>query len=584
MTKQLRQIKFEHFLYALAFVLALGIRVLNLGKVPLSDYEAGWALQSWHAVQGDLVDIGPNPAYFSLTTLVVYLLESSNALARFWPAVVGSLIVLLPYGFRRWLGCEPALIMAFGLALDPGMVAISRLAGGPMLAIGFSGLALVFLYAGKPAWAGIFGGLGLISGPSVFGGLVGFLIAYGVARLAGLTPSWAEEPTSYPGESSKAGLRTGLIYSAVTILLASTLFLRFPNGLGALGSSLMEYLRGWIDPSPVPAFQPILAVIFYQPLALVFGVVAAVHGWLRGDLKARWLSLWVLVILIITLFYPGRMVSDAAWAMIPLWALAAFELARHLKISQNPLESFGQAAIIFVLGVLFWLTSLNPVQGNLTWLILVVVPVLGVLTIVLVGLGWSWDAARCGGMWGLGLILGVFVLAALFGVSQVRPNSARELWSPSPGTVQAGLLEQTLGELAIVQNGRDDWIEIVSLVQAPSLQWTLRNYANVSYVSTLNPEILASVIITPGDSSDLSQTMAYRGQDFVWAEYPDWSGPLPPQWWQWVTTRQAPIRHENIVLWARSDLFPEQPVQGNDVPGLAPSENDEGSPSEESIE
>jgi hypothetical protein len=584
MTKQLRQIKLEQFLYALAFVLALGLRVLNLGKAPLSDYEAGWALQSWHAAQGQLVDIGPNPAYFSLTTLLFYLLKSSNTLARFWPTLVGSLVVFLPYGFRRWLGREPALIMAFGLALDPGMVALSRLAGGPMLAIGFSGLALVFLYARKPAWAGIFGGLGLISGPSVFGGLTGFLIAYGVARLARFTPSWAEEPNSNPGESSQVGLRTSLIYGAVTVLLASTLFLHFPNGLGALGSSVMEYLRGWIDPSPVPAFQPILAAISYQPLALVFGMVTVVRGWLCGDRKVRWLSLWVFVVFILSLVYPGRTVYDIAWALIPLWALAAIELARYLRIPLDTLEAFGQAAIIFVLGVLFWLTSLNPLQGEYTWLILVIVPILGVATIGLIGMGWSWEAARFGGMWGLSLILMIFVLATMFGVSQVRPNRAQELWSPSPGTVQAGLLQQTLGELAIIQNGRDDWIDIVSLVQAPSLQWTLRNYSSVTYISTLDPAILASVIITPGSSPDLSQTMAYRGQDFVWAEYPDWLGPLPPQWWQWLTTRQAPIRHENIVLWARSDLFPEGPAQGNDASGLTPSENDEGLPGEESIE
>jgi hypothetical protein len=508
MTKQIRQVNIEHFLYALAFGLALGLRLLNLGDAPLSDFEAGWAIQSWNAVQGEPVAIGPNPAYFALTTLVFYLFGSSNALARLWPALVGGLVVLAPFGFRRWSGREAALIMAFGLALDPGMVALSRLAGGPMLAIGFGAIALAFIYSRKPAWSGIFGGLALISGPSVYHGLIGFLIAYGVARLAGLRPEWGVGPSQKPAVSLKNQIPTVLTFGVLTILMVSTLFTRFPNGLGAWGGSLVDYFQGWLRPSGVPVVQPILAVVTYQPLALILAFIAAVRGWARGENKIRWLSVWVLVVLLSSLSYPGRVVYDAAWTLLPLWALAAVELARYLKLPQPSTAAYGQAGIIFVLGALFWLISLYPDSSNSTWLILVVVPVLVVLTTILVGLGWSWEAARSGLIWGLSAVFGIYVLAAMFGASQVVPNSPRELWTPSPGIEQAAMLESTLQELAIIQNGREDSIQIVSLVDAQSLKWALRDFSEVTYISTLDPNHLPSVIITLEDGSDLSQTMA----------------------------------------------------------------------------
>jgi len=102
-----------------------------------------------------------------LTGLLFFLFGDSNAIARLWPALAGSLLVLLPWTFRGYLARYPAgriagLVLAFGLALDPGLVAASRLAGGPMLAAGFGLLALGFAYDRRSLPFGILGGLALI--------------------------------------------------------------------------------------------------------------------------------------------------------------------------------------------------------------------------------------------------------------------------------------------------------------------------------------------------------------------------------------------------------------------------------------
>ncbi|MBU0510199.1 MAG: hypothetical protein KJ638_00665, partial [Chloroflexi bacterium] len=302
----------EHLLYFLAFTLALSLRLLNLGQAPLSDFEAGWALQAWEAARGGFAAFGPNPGYMMLTSAAFMLLDIGNAVARFWPAMAGSLLVLAPFAFRRLLGRKAALILAFGLAFDPGMVALSHLAGGPMLAIVCGVFALTFVYARQPILAGICGGLALLSGPSVLTGLAGFAVAWGVGRWARFSPgrdgSEETESPSPPPHPTPNSLRTGLIFGAATIILAGSLFFHFPTGLGAWAATLPAYLEGWAVPSGIPATRLFAAIVFYQPWALIFGITAAVRGWVRSDKLARWLSLWVLAALAAAIFYPGRQV------------------------------------------------------------------------------------------------------------------------------------------------------------------------------------------------------------------------------------------------------------------------------------
>jgi hypothetical protein len=591
MNLQTKQVTIEHLLYLLAFCIALGLRFLNLGEAPLSDFEAGKAIQSWYAVQNEHVEIGTNPGYFSLTVLSFNIFPVSDALARFWPALIGSLLVLAPFGFRLLLGRKIPLIITYGLALDPGLVALSRLAGGPMMAIGFGTLALAFYVNRKIVWAGITCGLALTCGPAGFFGLVGFLITNLISRLVGFLLAFNDMGESGLGlndsHSVKRNTRLFFFIGFGTIILTSTLLTRFPAGIGAWGSGVEIYMRGWFTPSEIPVFRPVLAGMIYQPTVFVFATISAVRGWLRGEVKTRWLSVWVLTVLVISLIYPGRQVQDIAWIIPPLWTLTAIELSRFLRNPEHPIAAWGLAGVVIVLCVLFWLMSLNLVPGSPTWLILVVVPLLVIMTTILVGLGWSWDSAQSGLSWGFCVVSGIYTISVMFGATQLRSNNSEELWTPTPGIVQAGLLLDTLEELALIQTGRDDRIDIVSIADSPALKWTLRDFQDVTFVSQLDPNLLPSVIITPADvpeGAKLFQTTSYRGQDFVWSAYPGWSGALPPEWWKWITTRNAPELNESLVLWARSDFFSEPDLEEPDPLIQEPAGNDGTSPLEDTIE
>src|SRR5512143_1429494 len=159
--------KNEGLLYGLAFLIALGFRFIALGASPLTDSEATLALQALHIALGKAPLLAPQPGYILLTSILFAVIDSTNFMARFIPAIVGSAFVFTPYLFREKIKPEPALVLAFLFAIDPGLVALSRQANGTMMAVAFLLFAWGMWLNRRLIPAGIFAGLALLSGPSV---------------------------------------------------------------------------------------------------------------------------------------------------------------------------------------------------------------------------------------------------------------------------------------------------------------------------------------------------------------------------------------------------------------------------------
>ena len=74
--------------------------------MPLTGPEAALALQAQQLAQGVHPQISPQAGYVIWTSLLFYIFQTSQFLARFWPAAAGSLLILAPYLFRRQLGAR----------------------------------------------------------------------------------------------------------------------------------------------------------------------------------------------------------------------------------------------------------------------------------------------------------------------------------------------------------------------------------------------------------------------------------------------------------------------------------------------
>ena len=152
----------EHAFYALALAIAVGLRFVHLGAVPLSDYEAGWALQALHH-PGSPASHRPQPGHVHLTAMLFHIFGADQFPGPFLAGSGGLWIgpgCLVPAWHAR---ADSALILAFGLAIArPG--GDVDLAGRPMLAI-TSGPYRAFWMDGRRAAAGFLAGLALLSGP-----------------------------------------------------------------------------------------------------------------------------------------------------------------------------------------------------------------------------------------------------------------------------------------------------------------------------------------------------------------------------------------------------------------------------------
>jgi hypothetical protein len=194
--------------------------------------------------------------------------------------------------------------------------------------------------------------------------------------------------------------------------------------------------------------------------------------------------------------------------------------------------------------------------------------VLGALTTSLVALGWSWDVARRGLLWGSLAALSLYLVsctgrAALFHPAE-RPDIG-ELWSAGPRLGDVDLFLDTLADVTGWQSEFNATVDITVAFDSPSLRWALRDYKQTRFLSASEPltrgagvdgQELPAVVITRQDAQAPSLAAAYRGQDFTWWLHPSWNGALPSGFARWLVFRQAPVEPEAVVLWARSDTLP----------------------------
>lgn len=566
----LNKFKNEHALYILVFLLALFLRLLNLGAFTLSDQEASWALLARQISQLNSsrdIAIGSQPVYVLLTSVLFLLFNPTNFSARFWPAIIGALLVLTPYPFRDKLGRRTALILAIGLALDPGLVSISRQAGGPMMALVFAVLALGSWHNHKDIAAGIFSALAILSGPAILIGMLIGIFGWLVLR-RNIISKTDENLPSHQENRIKQFLFSGI----ATFLVFGTMFFRYPQGISGLTDSVIEFLSGISQPADISGWRLLVTSWVYQPLAWLFALIAFIRMLygrfvlnVNQDTLARDLFVYAVLALSIALIYPTHTPGDLVWFSTLLWTIAAIELNRWLGIGDKPAITVLQAVMILIFSVMFWNTLVSVYQvtpqAGVSWALLQALVLTGILGLaglsaILVSYTWSWPVSRSGLVIGALAVSMIYTLALLWSATQIRPNRPAELWNPTTTIARTNLLIDSIIDLSTWESGMPDDIEITVTLDSSAMRWLLRDFKNVQYISQVPTTDLPALIITPLSQESPALNAAYRGQDFPWLLTPGWAGSLPDDFIQWLTFRKAAERTDWLILWARVDLFP----------------------------
>jgi hypothetical protein len=547
------------WLIAMPFVLGLLIRFVGLGQPFLDNVEANLAIGIHDMVMGQ-GGIVTQPLYSQITGVLFWLFEDTNFVARFLPAFVGGLLVLFPWFLGDNVTNRQKLILSFGVALDPALIAASKTGSSLILAVLAMAAIWVAFSKRRPVLLGVSFAALLLTGSYFLTGLIIFAI----------TLLWmlkkSEKSEAIKQEVKQFGWKEALISFAISyVLLASFAFLQ-TSGIGA-GFQDIAGLLGKPDPYKVPIGIGALffGVVIYELFPLVVSIFS-VTAYRREMTVENGISLrWIVVGLLVILLNGNRTALDLVWISVPLWIVASFGIEKIIsgvgKI--QPLAVAAAAFYLLLLGfVLFtWVGAVN-IEFDQQRLLIRVVLIAGGLLLLVISYWlsrYSWDIVTAN----QGLLIGVGSVLLLFGLLTQSWHSANwgnqpenELWRAGSYPVDADRLLVSVEDISEMHRGRRQGQEIlVYALDLPSIEWHLREQAvrkvvNISGAET--PEMLLSDLVEPEFWS-----AEYTGQDFLFGATPDWSLLTWREWQKWIIFRDLPLYlQEWGILWVRTDLFP----------------------------
>ena len=576
-------------------LLALALRLTNLGVIPLSDAEAAQALVAWRIYHNQPVDqIGYSPLIATLNLVGFVLLGGSEFAARLGPALLSVALVLLPYGLRRYLGRAGALAAAALFALSPTAVYLSRSVNGD-IATAVGGLALTVGVFGsldwEPNWRSsrlswlVVAAVGLVllltASPSAYSTLA---LSLGFVALAVVVGGKGHAASAWEGiaalRTQLAGWGSLVLVLVVGLLTVATALLFNLDGLGATADLLVIWLRGFVPTVTQPGVYPaIFLLTLYEALILLAGLFGLSVSLIRRRLFDLFLMWWFLGGIVLNLLRSGRTQGEVLVPLVPLTLLAGLALGM-LWDSLREEGSWQKEGILFITGLII---------GGYAYVSLMMYTRSGGLTFWLpvAGLGLFVGLAVLFGLWydavsalrGAALVAVVLLLIATIAIG-ARLNNQR-LADPRQPLVDVPTaggvpdMASTLEQLSSWQAGDRHLLEVIADRRiGPAAEWGMRRFQNVTWVDDLASWLPASpydaaqsetyelgdstVLLTPADDS-LSSDEGYVGQDFAVRAFWSPAGLDGQSLIRWIVLRTAttPVNYEYAVLWVKSPPPPE---------------------------
>ena len=562
----------DFLFYFLVLLLASLLRFIGLGSTPLFNLEASQALKALNIFAGLPGMITGSPVYTGLTGIIFELFGSSDFAARFLPAFVGVLFVLVPLFYRDRLGRITTILLMYFFALDPFLIYLSREAGSGMIAIAGGLCFFTALEKRRSIWLGILGTLMILSGSLVFPG---------VAAIGGAA-AWMRGQIFEIDDGTKEDNHERFIWgkvflaAGITLLGAGLIYFKLPWLINGFGVGIVSTLQGWVTPAGVQSqgilTRMIAGLVIMMPLTFILGGTGLIRGILYKDRFFGFLGRWVLIALLIVLIYPQHRVTDLAWVTIPLCISAAVEIQRWIhRPESHRVVSYVYAAACSLLLIFCSLKIANLLvyePGSADFQLAVAGIALTILMLVvsafLIGWGWSWRVSL------FGLAIGLIVVLSIFSVSMSRRASGlggaaeANILAPDSYPLETMLLTNTLNDISRQNKGIPGALGVTILrIDDPSLKWSLRDTQEMRGVEALAPGETPNILITNANE-DLQLPASYRGQDFARSASVPWSLLTGKEWFKWVIFGNAPLQKDFFILWARNDLFPDGGTSDNE--------------------
>ena len=561
----------EAALYIFIVSLALGLRLLNLSAYPLTNAEASQALAALDIYRGQVpATAGYSPLMASLMSFAFLLFSPSNWAARLPAALLGTLLVALPFGLRKQLGVFGALATSILLTVSATTLFWSRAAGGDMaVAVGILLLLLggvKFLTEGKSfGLYAIATGLVflLLSTPAGYTALLALGIVTLIVWIANRSAFLAVQEKM---STAKDALRGAVFFFAGLFFTLATAGLFNLTGLAEISEIFTAWLGQFqLQMQPGAGFPAIFNLLFYEPLILLFGAIGVAAAlWNRHPLD--WLlAAWTAIFLIIDLPMGGRSEGQLLLAVLPLALLAGKQIGLLLEgwqaearfDAEGLLAAIGLMISVFIYVSLVAWTKCTLAQAgcNTAWIL----PVAGLA--LLLGLSivfWMWYGPKTA--WrGAGLVLllvsGVLSLGAAWQLSYSPlshlPYQPMIQLAPS---IRLPVMMDEIERLSMARFGDLHQIDVVVVdLDDAALRWSLRDFRRARFEPDFHSADNAALIIARPDAGQ-PLSGAYAGQDFALVSF--WTPNLlqGKEWLRWYFYRYLPTYvpgSDQVVLWAK---------------------------------
>ncbi len=547
--------------WIVAIAVAITIRLARLDVWALSPDEARRAYDGWILFQGrpslpgeSLPQAGP--LFALMQSLSFFLFGATDVTARLMPAVAGLAIVALCSMLRPFVGGTAALGMAVLAAFSPSLVYASRSATPEILVAGLSLLVLVAVlragmtgiaHEGTRRW-GIAAGAALgalfASGPSSITVIlslgIGMVVAATLERDGAVDQGLRALATS-PG--ALPALMAGLL---ATLLVLFTRFFSDLPAIAGVGTTFADWGRLLAEQSAgTPTQFFLLALLLYEPLAVLLAVVAILRGRINrsGGLSWPLFAGWFVAALLLWSFSSGGAPQHAVQVALPLVLLAGGVLGDVIAAvnRRDALRGMGGGLVLAFLGILVGLISvailLSRVDSALDQRAATLQAII-VAMLVVVPLGYAAfvltraerDAGRGRQPWLLALLvpvvlLGAFTLRSSVLLNFYRADMGTELLAqrlPTEAvrplvdgierlgrdvTVTQGSVQDTTGGhgLSIVAGRSARW----------PFQWYFREFPNFSVVDPGQELRTEAQVVIAADDAGMAEA-GYTPRTFAW--------------------------------------------------------------------
>ncbi len=550
-------------------IAALALRLVALARYPLDASEATQALAALDIYRGGIPTGDYSPLLASLTGGAFLLFGVANWTARLANVLLGTALVLLPFGLRRELSRSGALAAAILLTVSASPLFWSRTDSGDIAAAVGAMLVLVggirWLSDHRPAGlSAVGGGLGLLltAGTAGFSALAVLLLTL-ILVASSNRKTIDLLKTQFSTENNL--VRRIALWSVLALFVLATAATFNLNGFAAISEQFTRWLTDFgITPRPGGALPAALTLIFYEPLVVAFGAAGLARA-IAGKKPIHWLlTAWIALAVLLDIVQSGRSSGQMLLVFVPLALLAGEQFGElwHNWRTSAKVESDGllvaiglMVAVFVYVSLMSWSKCTAAQAGCATAWILPAAGILLVIGLAIVFGNWYGRDTAFRGLAVIALVtFGVVSMGLSWRLSFGKLYDLPfEPMQPLPASTRLPDLAHDLRQHSMERAGDAHEIDIaVAGVDESQLRWLLRDFRAATFVPNFASAQDASIILA---RPQLGQPDGnYIGEEFALVSFWTPTQLQGKDWLRWYVYRHLPNHnpgHDQIVLWVR---------------------------------